>query len=73
MDEFFSIPLIVPPADEGDFQVEAELLFKRSLATRDWLNGELSTNDFMDLLDTQNLDIIQIASDWSNGITYFGK
>lgn len=72
MDKFFSIPVIWYPGSEelGSFEEQVGTHFNRAIATREWLDGKLSTSDFFDFLDYQGLNPFAIAEDWADGFSY---
>ncbi|MFB2974879.1 hypothetical protein [Microseira sp. BLCC-F43] len=72
MEEFFSIPAIWYPGQDGEeeFFYELDLHFQRVIATRQWFNKEITSGDYIDLLADQGINILTKAQDWIDGISY---
>ena len=52
--------------DELDLEIDK--LFLRQQTKESWLNNQISTNDFLDLLDEQGLDVEDLVNIWETGI-----
>lgn len=61
----FDTPIIWTPNLEGEeLQAQIDDLFFRAFATREWLDGKLETDTFLDLLDEQKIDVFDLADVW---------
>lgn len=49
---------------------EITRMVERSLATRAFMNGEISWDDLMDVLNDHRIDVNACLEDWENGIFY---
>ena len=67
----FATPAIWYPGQEPqEFEYELERMMLRSKYTQQWLDGEMSTADYMDMLHYLGVDPVQSAADWAAGIVY---
>lgn len=68
--EKFSTPLIWTPNLEGEeLQKQIDDMFFRAFATQEWLEGKLETDTFLDILDSQKIDVYDLANLWESGVT----
>ncbi|BBD66332.1 hypothetical protein NIES4072_63990 [Nostoc commune NIES-4072] len=51
-----------------ELELEIDKLFLRQQTKQAWLNSEVSTSDFLDLLDQQGFDIEDLVNVWETGI-----
>lgn len=72
-DEFLSTPAIwLPGMDADDWSQALDQTFDRALVTRDFLDGELSPDQFEDALNHFGIpDPRQLADAWEEGKTFF--
>lgn len=71
LERFFATPAIyLSDMNEQEWQFELDRMLVRSFATRDFVNGKLSPDDYLDLLDETGVDPIGATSDWEQGISY---
>lgn len=71
LERFFATPAIYfPDMNDPEWQFELDRMMVRSFATRDFVNGILAPDDFLDLLDETGVDPIGAASAWEQGISY---
>ena len=68
--EFETPAIWTPGMDDEEREFELDRMLARSLATKDWLEGRLSTADWMDCMDHYGVNILQAATDWNQGISY---
>ena len=69
--EKFYVPLILTPDLTGEaLDREIDDMFYRSYATQKWLNGELESDTFLDILDSQKIDVYDLVSLWESGATF---
>jgi len=70
--EFLSTPAIwVPGMDDDDWAVALDQSFDRALATRDFLDGLLSPDQFEDALNQFGIsDPRTVEEAWSEGKTF---
>ena len=65
----FNTPLIiVPNMSLDEIELEIDQLFLRKETTQAWLNNQLSTSDFLDLLDEQGFNVEDLINVWDAGI-----
>lgn len=66
----FNTPIIWTPNREGEkLQQEIDDMFFRAFATQKWLDNELETDTFLDILDSQKIDVYDLVSVWESGVT----
>ena len=66
----FNTPVIWTPNLEGDeLQAEIDDMFFRAYATKKWIQGELETDTFLDILDSQKIDVYDLVKLWESGVT----
>lgn len=66
--EFFNIPLLIyPEMSKEELEHECKKLWDRTVAIRQWEEGQLSTSDFLDMLDSQSYDVFDFAQNWIDG------
>jgi len=70
--EFLSTPAIwLPGMDDGDWAAALDQSFDRALATRDFLDGLLSPDQFEDALNQFGIpDPRSVEEAWSEGKTF---
>ncbi len=68
--EKFYTPLILTSDLTGKaLEQEIDNMFFRAYATQKWLNGELESDTFLDILDSQKIDVYDLVSLWESGAT----
>lgn len=68
--ERFNTPLILAPELTGQaLDQEIEDMFFRAYATQKWLNGQLESDTFLDILDAQSIDVYDLIGLWESGVT----
>ena len=66
----FNTPIIWTPNLSGEeLQAQIDDMFFRAYATQKWLNGELETDTFLDILDSQKIDVYDLTFLWESGVT----
>jgi hypothetical protein len=60
----------LPEMSQSDWEKEVERMIIRTYATRDFLEGTISFDEFEEVLDFTGLDPIKCNEDWVNGTTY---
>ena len=60
--------IIVPNMSLDEIELEIDKLFLRQQTTQAWLNNQVSTSDFLDLLDEQGFDVEDLINIWDAGI-----
>lgn len=66
----FNTPIILAPnLQEDELQAQIDDMFFRAFATQKWLDGELETDTFLDILDSQKIDVCDLVSVWESGVT----
>lgn len=70
MSEPFATPLIWTPSTEAEeIQSQIDDMFFRAFATQEWLQGQLETDVFLDILDSHKIDVYDLVSLWESGVT----
>ncbi len=70
-EELIATPaIILPGMCQGEIYHQLEKMILRSDATRLFFQGELTINEFMEVLDTLGVDPHQAVDDWDAGISY---
>lgn len=65
----FSMPLIIQPhMEQEELEIQVERLFIRTQARELWLTGGCTTEEFLDLIDEQKIDVFDLAATWEAGI-----
>jgi hypothetical protein len=68
--EYLATPVIVTPnMDDEEWEYEFKQMFYRSVATTQFLDGELTFDQFEQMLDFYGRDPIEHCTNWSNGYT----
>lgn len=63
--QLFATPAIWTPEKAGaEWEWEVEQMLIRADATEAWLQGELSVSDYLDLLDSQQIDVFSLPDYW---------
>ena len=66
----FNTPLLWTPNLQGEeLQTEIDNMFFRAYATQEWLQGKLETDTFLDILDSQKIDVYDLVNVWESGVT----
>ena len=66
----FNTPIIWTPNLQGEeLQAQIDDMFFRAYATQKWLNNELETDTFLDILDSQKIDVYDLVNVWESGVT----
>ena|GEM_PF-5232707 len=64
----FSMPLIMQPhMDPEELEIEVERLFIRTQARELWLSGGCTTEEFLDLINEQKIEVFDLAQTWEAG------
>ena len=69
MEVNFETPFIWTPGislDEVEFEIDQ--MIDRAYARDAWLDGQISTSDFLDLLHDQDIDVFDLVDCWENQI-----
>ncbi|AFY31606.1 hypothetical protein [Calothrix sp. PCC 7507] len=53
-----------PGQSDLDFEEEINLMMSRAYMTRDFLQGKIAPDTFLDFLDEQEFDVFELAEDW---------
>jgi hypothetical protein len=62
-------PIIITPSlSLEELELEIDKLFLRQQTKQAWLNNQVSTSDFLDLLDEQGFDVEDLINVWETGI-----
>lgn len=62
--------LFLPGMNQEEWEYELGRMLDRSLATRDFLDGKITPDEFEQALDQFGVDPHQAAADWNEGIYY---
>nr|WP_290226314.1 hypothetical protein [Trichocoleus desertorum] len=64
----FSMPLIFQPhMCQEELEIGVEKLFIRTQARELWLSGGCTTEEFLDLVNEQKIDVFDLADTWESG------
>lgn len=67
----FATPVIwTPSLEEEEVSDQLSMMIDRAIATCAWIDGEMSTSDFLDLLDYQGIDVYDAVAGWDAGLIY---
>lgn len=71
LDEFLATPAIwVPGMDDGDWQDELDRMLVRSRLTHQFVDGDLSPDDYMEGLYELGVDPLLAADCWEEGLSF---
>lgn len=62
--------LFLPGMEQEEWEYEVNRMVDRSFATRDFLDGKLTPDEYEQALDQYGVDPRQAADDWESGIYY---
>lgn len=62
MSSFLYLPFNVQTGEESGDSIEA--MIQRCIAAQKLLNGQLSHDEFLDLLDYQGFDVVKVVDIW---------
>lgn len=65
----FAMPLILQPhMCPEELEIEVERLFIRTQARELWLSGGCTTEEFLDLINEQKIEVFDLVDTWEAGI-----
>ena len=71
IDLWIAVPAIWTPDMEGEeIQHEVKQMLHRSQVAAQFLQGELSLEDYLDCLNDQRIDVTSCVKDWLNRVSY---
>lgn len=69
LDRLFAVPVLwLPEQSHEEFLSEVHSMMQRAIAVRDLLEGEITLEDYADLLNDQSFDVSLISQGWSDSL-----